>query len=80
MNTNYRLIDIVSLIEKTCNTKAELDNKFKLEYLISNVTEDKLKELGFEYIEKSSYDVCPIYRFNNIIAHFDQNLLHVYEF
>ena len=34
METKFNLIDIVKLIETTSNTKARLDNKFGLEYLI----------------------------------------------
>ena len=79
METKFNLIDIVTLIETTANTKARLDNKFGLEYLIPNVSEQNLIDAGFEFKEKSSYNICPIYQKSNILAHFDEGILHVYE-
>lgn len=79
METKFNLIDIVKLIETTANTKARLDNKFGLEYLIPNVSEQNLIDAGFEFKEKSSFNVCPIYQRANILAHFDESILHVYE-
>lgn len=79
MKTKFNLIDIVKLIETTSNSKARLDNKFGLEYLIPNVSEQNLIDTGFEFKEKSSFNVCPIYQRSNILAHFDEGILHVYE-
>ena len=79
METKFNLIDVVKLIETTANTKARLDNKFGLEYLIPNVTEQNLIDAEFEFKEKSSFNVCPIYQRSNILAHFDEGILHVYE-
>ena len=79
METKFNLIDVVKLIETIANTKARLDNKFGLEYLIPNVTEQNLIDAGFEFKEKSSFNVCPIYQRANILAHFDESILHVYE-
>lgn len=79
METKFNLIDVVKLIETTANTKARLDNKFGLEYLIPNVSEQNLIDAGFEFKEKSSFNVCPIYQRANILAHFDESILHVYE-
>lgn len=79
METKFNLIDIVKLIETTSNTKARLDNKFGLEYLIPNVSEQNLIDAGFEFKEKSSFNVCPIYQRANILVHFDESILHVYE-
>ena len=79
MKTKFNLIDIVKLIETTSNSKARLDNKFGLEYLVPNVSEQNLIDSGFEFKEKSSFNVCPIYQRSNILAHFDEGILHVYE-
>ena len=79
MEIKFNLIDVVKLIETTANTKARLDNKFGLEYLIPNVSEQNLIDAGFEFKEKSSFNVCPIYQRANILAHFDESILHVYE-
>lgn len=79
METKFNLIDIVKLIETTANTKARLDSKFGLEYLIPNVTEQNLIDAEFKFKEKSSFNVCPIYQRANILAHFDESVLHVYE-
>ena len=79
MEAKFNLIDVVKLIENTANTKARLDNKFGLEYLIPNVSEQNLIDAKFEYKEKSSFNACPIYQISNILAHFDECILHVYE-
>lgn len=77
METRYDLKTIANLIAKKAGTKAILDNKFKLEYLISNVTEEILVELGFEYKEKSAFHICPLYKKGNILALFDETILHL---
>lgn len=79
MEAKFNLIDVVKLIETAANTKARLDNKFGLEYLIPNVIEQSLIDAGFEFKEKSSFNICPIYQKSNILAHFDEGILHVYE-
>ena len=79
METKFKLLDIVNLIETTAKTKAILDPKFELEYLMGNVKEEHLITLGFKYLGKSSYNICPTYQKNNIFAFFDEGILHVSE-
>lgn len=79
METRFKLESIVELIATTAKTKAKLDPKFELEYIIPKVSEKMLTDLGFVFKEKSSYKVCPIYQMGNIIAWFDETLLHISE-
>lgn len=79
METKFKLIDVVKSIETIAKTKAVLDPKFELEYLIGNIQEEQLLTLGFKYIGKSSYNICPTYQMNNIFAFFDEGILHVSE-
>lgn len=79
METKFRLEDVVKAIEETSKSKAVLDPKFELEYLIGNVLEEHLLNVGFKYTGKSSYNICPTYQMNNIFAFFDEGVLHVSE-
>lgn len=71
-------VEAEKLAEKA-NSKAHLDTKFGLEYLIPMVTEDMLFELGYEYSGESQYFVCPTYQKENIFALFNQGILHIGE-
>lgn len=50
--------------------KINLDDKFKLEYIIAEVNEQKLLDNGFYYIGKSSYNNCPLYQKENLYGLF----------
>lgn len=75
----YNLENIVAQIEKISNQKAKKESKFNLEYIIGNVTEEHLTEIGFKFIEYSQYNRCPVYQLGNILALFDDQILHVRE-
>lgn len=77
METRFELKLIAEEIASKAKTKATLDPKFELEYLVPKVNEKLLTDLGFEFKEKSSYKVCPIYQKGNILAWFDETILHV---
>lgn len=77
METRFELKLIAEEIASKAGTKATLDPKFELEYIIPKVTETILTDLGFEFKEKSSYKVCPVYQKGNILALFDETILHV---
>lgn len=49
------------------------------EYYISEVTEEMLLDLGFEYKGFTHYGVAPYYEKDNILAYFDDVVLHVME-
>lgn len=78
MAVNFILKDTINVIAEKLGTKAQLDNKFGLEYLLPNVTEEKLIEAGFKYIG-TDRENRPMYRYENIEAIFMENLLHMYE-
>lgn len=78
-NTNYKLEDIVKLIENECGQKARLERKFSKEYLIGKVTEENLLNIGFKFKEYTQYDICPMYTMGNIVALFDDTILHIME-
>lgn len=72
---------ILKKIEQATNQKAHLDPKLKVDYVMGNVTEKQLLDIGFEFIEMSNKigNVCPIYRMDNIEAIFNGNLLYIHE-
>lgn len=49
------------------------------EYFISEVTEAMLLELGFEFKGYTHYGIAPYYVKDNILAYFDDVVLHVME-
>lgn len=75
--TNYDLELIVKEIEKVSNQKAKFDTYLKQEYLIGNVEEEHLLQVGFEFIEYGQYNHYPIYKFGNILAIYIGNVLHI---
>lgn len=75
--TIYVLEDVVSKIVEVSGQKSRLDNKFGLEYLIPNVSEDNLTEVGFTFTGYSSYHRCPTYQMGNIFAIYNDQILHV---
>lgn len=79
MTTKFVLKDIIKKLAENLNTKATLDNKFELEYILPNVTEEQLLEQGFEYVGKSQYTNYPMYRKENLEALFLDSVLHIYE-
>lgn len=50
--------------------KINLDDKFKLEYIISEMDEQKLLDNGFYYVGKSSHNNCPLYQKENLYGLF----------
>lgn len=77
----YDVKVVIEKIEKATNQKAHLDTKLKVDYVIGNVTEQQLIDLGFVFVEMSNKigNVCPIYRMGNIEAIFNGNLLYIRE-
>jgi hypothetical protein len=54
-------------------TKAILDDKFKNEYIITEITEDILIEEGYKFIGFSGYTKYPLYQKENIYGMFIGN-------
>lgn len=82
MNTKLDLKTIANQIQTASNGKMRLQKKFEGsadEYFISDVTEDMLLELGFEYKGYTHYGVAPYYIKDNILAYFDDAVLRVME-
>lgn len=78
--TIYDLSTIVELFSQQSGHKAYLDDKFKTEYIIGNVTEQDLIDFGFT--KTSISNKCgvytPIYRYGNIEAIYVEQLVHMY--
>lgn len=75
--TNYDLDVVASIIAEKGNSKAIKDTKFGLEYLIPNISEEQLIEVGFKFKEYSSYHRCPTYEMGNIYALYNDTVLHI---
>ena len=54
-------------------TKATLDSKFKLEYIIPNISEEDLLEEGYKFIGLDSFNKFPLYQKENIYGIFIGN-------
>lgn len=82
MKTKHNLESIVKSIKEASNGIVEKKKKFEDsadEYFISNVTESMLLDLGFEFKGYTMYGAAPYYEKDNIMAYFDDVVLHVME-
>lgn len=79
--TIYDLENIVERVEQAVDGKAVKDNIFNLSYMIGNVTEEDLLDIGFKCFgptNKAGY-VTYMYRIGNIEAVFIEEVLHIYD-
>ena len=77
----YDLEKIANIIANNANSKAIKDTKFGLDYLISNVEEQTLLDMGFEYkgmTNEVGFET-PLYKMGNIEAIFIDQILCVYK-
>lgn len=82
MNYKHDLITVVNKIKEASGGRVQEQMKFKdsgNEYLISDVTEEMLLDIGFEYKGLTLGTISPYYILDNILAYFDDELLHVVE-
>lgn len=79
MTTQFNLKTIVDEIAQKVGDTPELDEKFELVYLIDNVTEEDLLDMGFQYTGMSRGNVYPTYQLGNIFAAFNGPVLQVME-
>lgn len=82
MKTKQDLDLIAKKIQEVSGGTIDKKKKFEDsadEYFISDVTEDMLLELGFEYKGYTMYGIAPYYELDNILAYFDDVVLHVME-
>lgn len=80
MNIKYNLKSVVDKIAEKSDGIVNKMKKFEgtaEEYFISEVTEEMLLELGFEYKGYTHYGIAPYYLKGNILAYFDDVVLHV---
>ena len=66
MTTKYILKDVVKELEETSGQKSVKEQKFNLEYIIPNLTEQNILDNGFSFIEYSNGVMYPIYSLGNI--------------
>lgn len=82
MKTKYDLKTVANQIAETSGGTIMNQKKYEEsvdEYFISNVTEDMLVGLGFEYQGYTSYGTAPYYIKDNIMCYLDDVVLHVME-
>lgn len=82
MNTKYNLKTVVDKISETSGGTVNDTKRFEGsgdEYLISNVEEQMLLDMGFEFKGYTTYNTAPYYIMGNILAYFDDVVLHVVE-
>lgn len=79
MTTKYVLKDIVSALEQKSGKTAIKEQKFDLEYIIPNLTEQNILDCKFTFIEYSKGDMYPIYRLGNIEIAVEGIMSHIYE-
>ena len=73
MITKLNLEVEANKLAQNVNTKIQKDNKFELEYIIPEITEEALIEEGYTYIGFTGYTNCPIYQKENIYGLFIGN-------
>ena len=73
-----KLSNIITSLENKLDSKSRY-SLFTDEYIMSNVTEQKLLENGFEFKGYDNSKKYPIYRFENIEGIFDKGVLHLYQ-
>ncbi len=82
MNTKLDLKSVVNAIKEASGGLVNKMKKFEGsadEYFISDVTEEMLLDLGFKFKGYTHYGIAPYYEKDNILAYFDDVVLHVME-
>lgn len=80
-NVKFDVENIVKELENATEQKAHKDKLFNNVYLIGNITEDNLLDLGFKCYglsNKSGYETY-LYRLGNIEAIFVDQVVHISE-
>lgn len=79
MTTKYILKDVVKELEETSGQKSVKEQKFNLEYIIPNLTEQNILDCNFIFKEYTKGDMYPIYRLGNIEIAVEGIMAHIYE-
>lgn len=74
-NLDKAIEDIANQLETTY--KRATDTGYIKEYLLPNVEESKLLEIGFIYKGNTDYMQSPLYEYENLLAIFDDQILHI---
>ena len=69
--------EIASKLDTTYHKEDTISNSY--EYTLPNIEESQLLEIGFIFEGNSLVTELPIYRYENLQAHFDDTLLHIYQ-
>ena len=72
------IIDNIADALGTTYEPATTNTTFR-EYVLPNVIEEDLIEYGFEFVGLSEVTKLPLYVYENLQAHFDEQILHIYE-
>lgn len=78
--TIFNLEVIVKKLETITKQKAHKETKLGIEYVMGNVTTEKLEEAEFKLVGYANKcgSQTPIYRYGNIEALYIEQLLHIY--
>lgn len=76
---NFSLKTMTTYLDNKLGSKGHFEKKFGLEYLVPNVNEEKLLEVGFEFIGYDFEHNYPMYRYENLEAFYNETILHIYE-
>lgn len=75
----FNLKTIANSLDNKLGSKGHFEQKFGLEYLVPNVTEEKVLEAGFTFTDYDFQHNVPMYRYENLEAFFSEGILHIYE-
>ena len=77
----FNLDEIIRDIATSLNTTYRKVEKYPYsrEYILPNVNESDLIDYGFEYKGLTTSTKMPMYEYENLIAYFDYQQLHIYQ-
>lgn len=75
----FDLKTIANSLDNKLGSKGHFEQKFGLEYLVPNVTEDNVLNAGFIFTGFDFGHNRPMYQYENLEAFFDEGILHIYE-
>lgn len=79
MITHFELDKFVKVLEEKFGTKANYNEIFNI-YSFSGITEEQLKDEGFEFYGYDYLHNYPMYRKENLEGYFNQQIFYLYQF
>lgn len=69
--------DIASALDTTYHKVEKYP--YSKEYILPNVDKDDLINFGFKYKGLTTSTLLPLYEYENLVAYFDYQQLHIYQ-